>query len=79
METDKDHIHILLQYNPTDSITQIVSSLKQESTYHAWKLFYPMLRQHYWKERTLWSDGYFAASIGTVSMSVIEQYIANQG
>jgi putative transposase len=79
IETGKDHIHILLQYNPTDSITQIVSSLKQESTYHAWKLFYPMLRQHYWKERTLWSDGYFAASVGTVSMSVIEQYIANQG
>ena len=29
METDKDHIHILLQYNPTDSITNIVSLLKQ--------------------------------------------------
>lgn len=32
METDKDHIHILLQYNPTDSITNIVSCLKQHST-----------------------------------------------
>jgi putative transposase len=37
METDKDHIHILLQYNPTDSITQIVSTLKQVSAYCAWK------------------------------------------
>ena len=35
METDKDHIHILLQYNPTDSITNIVSCLKQHSTYKA--------------------------------------------
>ena len=33
METDQDHIHILLQYNPTDSITEIASRLKQHSTY----------------------------------------------
>ena len=36
METDKDHVHILLQYSPTDSITNIVSCLKQYSTYEAW-------------------------------------------
>ena len=29
METDKDHIHILLQYPPGDSIWHIVSILKQ--------------------------------------------------
>ena len=28
MQSEKDHIHILLQYNPTDSITKIVSVLK---------------------------------------------------
>lgn len=27
METDKNHIHLLIQYNPTDSITKIVSRL----------------------------------------------------
>lgn len=79
MEADKDHIHILLQYNPTDSVTSIVSLLKQQSTYRAWKDNGPMLAKHYWKERTLWSDGYFAASIGTVSQSVIEKYIEEQG
>lgn len=35
METDKDHLHMLLQYNPTDSVTRIVSTLKQHSTYYA--------------------------------------------
>lgn len=53
METDRDHIHILLQYNPTDSITRIISTLKQHSTYLAWKHHPHMLRQHYWKEKTL--------------------------
>ena len=35
IETDKDHIHILLQYNPTDSITKIVSLIKQKKA-HLW-------------------------------------------
>jgi putative transposase len=79
METDKDHIHILLQYNPTDSVTAIVSILKQYSTYCAWKHHPNLLKHHYWKKRTLWSDGYFAASIGQVSQQTIEHYIENQG
>ena len=79
METDKDHIHILLQYNPADSITKIVSVLKQYSTYQAWLHHEKMLRKCYWKEKTLWSDGYFAASTGQVSQALIENYIENQG
>ena len=68
METDKDHIHILLQYPPGDSIRHIVSILKQESTYYIWRTHHrKILAQHYWAERTLWSDGYFAASIGDAS------------
>ena len=79
METDQDHVHILLQYNPTDSITHIVSILKQHSTYLSWQQHSALLKQHYWKKHVLWSDSYFAASIGTVSQAVIERYIENQG
>lgn len=79
METDMDHVHILLQYNPADSITGIVSAIKQQSTWEAWKEHSDFLRRHYWHEHTLWSDGYFAASVGTVSVSTIERYIENQG
>ena len=32
METDKDHIHLLIEYNPTQSILDIVRLLKQIST-----------------------------------------------
>lgn len=38
METDGDHTHILLQYNPSDSITKIVGVLKFYSTYHIWRV-----------------------------------------
>lgn len=79
METDKDHIHILLQYSPTDSVTRIVSILKQCSTYQAWKNHAVFLSKVYWRRKLLWSGGYFAASIGTVSQKVIERYIESQG
>lgn len=79
METDLDHIHMLVQYNPTDSISRMVSILKQCTTYEAWRHHSQMLRSHYWKEHTLWSDGYFAASIGQVSQKTIEHYIEHQG
>ena len=44
METDKDHI--LLQYNPADSVTRIASILKQYSTYKAWREHKKMLLHH---------------------------------
>lgn len=79
IETDKDHIHLLVQYHPTDSVTEIVSILKQYSTYYAWRDHKDLLSKQYWKKQTLWSDGYFAASIGQVSQTTIEHYIENQG
>ena len=79
METDKDHIHILLQYNPTDNVSQIVSTLKSYSTYHVWRKRRSYLKTHFWKENTFWSDGYFACSIGNVSKDIVEKYIENQG
>lgn len=78
MESDKNHLHILLQYNPTDSISHIVRKLKQMTTYYAWKKYSNHLRCHFWKKHTLWSDGYFACSVGNASEETIERYIANQ-
>ena len=79
METDKDHIHILLQYGPTDSIMNIVTILKSYSTYYIWKRHSDTLSREYWQKKVFWSNGYFAASIGNISKAVIEKYIAEQG
>ena len=82
METDKDHIkdhiHILLQYNPTDNVSQNVSMLKSYSTYHIWRKHRGYLNIHFWKENTFWSDGYFACSIGNVSKDIVKKYCENQ-
>jgi putative transposase len=68
-------------FNPTQSILEIVRWLKQISTYRLWRQNNnnQYLSKHFWKEKTFWSDGYFACSIGNVSKETIEQYIKSQG
>ena len=79
METDKDHIHFLIIYPPKLSVTSIVRKLKHESTVFSWRLYGSMLRKYFWKEKTLWSDGYFVCSIGEANPNTIIEYIRNQG
>jgi putative transposase len=78
MEVDKDHIHLLISYQPKQSILELVRVLKQISTYYIWKNHSKFLSKHFWKEKTFWSDGYFACSIGNVSITIVK-YIENQG
>ena len=78
METDKNHIHFMVAYSPSVSVSAIVRKLKQETTYYVWKEF-PELRNVYWKEKTFWSDGYFVCSIGNANSDTIRKYIENQG
>lgn len=78
-EVDRDHIHILIRYSPKWSILQIVRLLKQQTTYHVWKQYQEYLSNHFWKEHTFWSDGYFSCSIGNVSQEAIQRYIETQG
>lgn len=81
MEVDKDHVHLLVSYNPTQSILDVVRLLKQMSTFRIWRQNDNRLHlaKQFWKEKTFWSDGYFACSIGNVSKETIEMYIQSQG
>ena len=79
MESDKDHIHLLISYSPEISITSIVRRLKQKSTHELWTRYSGFLTKHFWKEHTFWSDGNFVCSIGEANPETIRRYIENQG
>ena len=49
METDKDHIHILLEYDTTVRICDIIYTIKQRTTYWLWIRYNASLSKHYWK------------------------------
>ena len=79
METDKDHLHMMVRSDPKLSPLQIVRRLKQMSTSAVWKKYRDFLRHNFYKEHTFWTDGYFVSSIGNVSQETIKKYIENQG
>ena len=79
METDKDHLHMMVRSEPKLSPLQIVRRLKQMSTSAVWKKYRDFLRHNFYKEHTFWIDGYFVSSIGNVSQETIKKYIENQG
>ena len=50
METDKYHIHILLEYESTERIYDIISSLKRQTTYYLWIHCKDVLSRQYWRK-----------------------------
>ena len=74
MECDKDHIHLLIDVDPQFGIHKAVKRMKGRSG--------RILRQEFALLRkrlpTLWTNSYFACTVGGAPMSVIKQYIQTQ-
>jgi putative transposase len=79
MESDIDHLHFLIDYDPILSISMIVRHLKQVSSVEIWKKHEKFLQTHFWKHRTFWTKGYFVSSIGNASIDTVARYIDEQG
>ena len=79
METDKDHIHYMIEAEHTICISDLVRTMKSYITYHIWKTHKDYLKRHFWKEKTFFTDGYFVCSVGNVSEKQLRKYIENQG
>lgn len=60
MESDIDHVHLMIQYLPKISISYIIQKIKQITTFYVWrnKKFELFLKQNFWKEKTFWTDGF---------------------
>ena len=79
LETDKNHVHMMLNTKPTVSPSAIARRLKTITTAYAWQEWNNYLEKIYWGEHTLWSDGYFVCTTGDACIETVRQYIANQG
>lgn len=79
IESDKDHIHYMIETMPNINLADFVKTMKSYTTYHIWQKYPQYLSRFFWKEHTFWSDGYFLATIGNVSQETLKHYIINQG
>jgi putative transposase len=74
LEVMPDHVHLIVESDPTRCVAEIVNRLKG-CTSRLLRQEYPSLRS---RLPTLWSRSYFAGSVGHVSAATIERYIAEQ-
>lgn len=78
MNTDEDHIHLLAIIPPRMAVSDAVRLLKTNSA-RAMKIRFPFLRRMYDHENLgMWSDGYFASTVG-LNEETIRRYIEAQG
>ena len=68
-----DHMHLFLEFHPSDSLSDVIKHLKGESAVLLFRM-HPELRKRLWKG-SLWSAGKFYRSVGNVTADTIKHYI----
>ncbi len=76
LEILPDHVHLLLQLNPVDSVANVLQILKGGSS-RVIREEFPELEEFLWGD-SLWGDGYFVETIGRTTETAIRRYLDNQ-
>jgi putative transposase len=71
-----DYVHLFIEANPFDSLTNIVKIFKGVTSLRMFKEF-PQLHQQLWRG-VLWSPSYYVGTSGDVTAEVIEKYVQGQ-
>ena len=77
VNTDMDHIHMLLCIPPKMSVSEVVKAVKAKTGLYMRRKF-PFLDKVYWDQDGIWSRGYFVSTVG-VDETTIKKYIQMQG
>jgi putative transposase len=76
MSIKEDHVHLILQVSPKNSVAEVVQRLKGGTSRVICKE-YPELEEFLWGD-SFWADGYFAETVGNVDEEVVKRYIRDQ-
>ncbi len=71
---EADHVHLLVEYPPKLSISQMVNALKGVSSRRYGQAGLPKPDG----KNALWTPAHFSASVGGASIEVLKQYIQGQ-
>lgn len=74
---DKDHVHFLIQAIPNMSPSSIANTIKGNISIQFFKK-HEEVKIFLWGGN-LWSAGYYINTVGNVKMSIIKNYVKNQG
>lgn len=69
----KDHVHIHVEYRPSQAISDLVKRLKGRTSRRLQEE-YPALAKRYWGKH-FWAVGYGAWSTGNITDEMVQQYL----
>ena len=69
----KDHVHIHVEYRPSQSVSDLVKRLKGRTSRRLQEE-YPALAKRYWGKH-FWAVGYGAWSTGNITDEMVQQYL----
>lgn len=76
LEILPDHVHMLIQIRPNESLSSVVKILKGGSS-KVLREEFPNTREFRWSD-DFWSTGFFAESIGKQNYDSVKKYIQDQ-
>lgn len=76
-ECGEDHIHLMISCKPTTDITKYINILKGHSSRLLRKTFTEEINEQLYGD-SLWSDSYYLATVGNVSIDTLYKYIDEQ-
>ena len=77
LNTDRDHIHMMIEIPPDILVSSVVQRLKWITSIRLKKKF-SFIKKIYLKRESIWSVGYFSSTIG-LDEEMIQRYISYQG
>ncbi len=75
---EADHVHLLLDMNPSIQPSKFINNLKTVSSRYMKKEHGEHLKKFYWGTNAMWSRAYCLITAGGAPLSVLKQYIENQ-
>ncbi|MGK7948836.1 MAG: IS200/IS605 family transposase [Xenococcaceae cyanobacterium] len=75
---ETDHVHLLVSYKPSISVSNLIANLKATSSKMMWHNHPDYLKKIYWNKRVLWTGSYFVSSCGGVTIEELRKYVEQQ-
>lgn len=76
IETDVDHVHVIVRIRPTHQIAYVAKRFKGRSARVIFQEF-PALKNRLWGGH-LWQPSYYAATVGGAPLETLKKYVEGQ-
>jgi len=74
LEAEGDHVHMLFKAKPTTDLAKFINTLKGSTARRIRNEYHDEIKDKLWGD-SFWTDSYFLATTGQVSLDVLSRYV----